>query len=155
MKKTLQIILIASTVIIFSYLLSTRRELFDDTLASLEDFFLTKDGNEEQRLLDFFVTINTSAKEQLAKHSSCDDKVHAAILNNVLDGAYRNLHEQHSESTNTREHDTCVSAANYLCETTSPFMYMTQSRQGHPKPTNTNLNCYNQMYDCCRRRRKN
>jgi hypothetical protein len=113
---------------------------------------------KEQRYLTFLSNLNENFKSKAPKtgpfRGSCDDKINNAIQ-------LKALHEEYSRLPKTNSHqDSCLAAANHLCEFTHPYMYLSETQmppkwlmkslKNLPLPTHVNLSCFASNYNCCK-----
>jgi len=151
-------------------------EANDNILVNIDDFLLTQQTKlKEQRLLDFFDTINLQTKERIAAslpktaskfNGYCKNMRHVnqSIQNDITKNAYDSLLKSHPDLKNNFKQDPCVAAANYICEFTDPLLYLSQTRmpprwliktlRDVDPPKNTYITCYNSIYDCCKRKKQ-
>jgi hypothetical protein len=101
---------------------------------------------------------------------SCDDNLNQKIQKQVLGDIFDTMDKttkdiphykkEHSRTDPKRSYD-CVGMASHVCETTNPYFYLSESKHFPPPwtvatyksldyPTNTNLNCFNKNFDCCK-----
>lgn len=133
----------------------------------------------KQKYLQFLGNINDKFKSAMPKtgafRGSCDDKINEQIQKGILEDVFNKqdiefgkkqtdkpiVYKKEKSKKNPIKSYDCVGVSNDLCETTNPYFYLSDSSHFPPPwtvstyknmdyPKNTNLNCFNKTFDCCK-----
>ncbi len=170
MKLYLLILIIVFIIGIFSYKY-LKIESFHNTqnISNIIPYIQYK--LKRNPYMDFLDDINSTYKNYLKQENL---KYITNITKIPLDNIINNLSQKDITENSTlfeksrdldfiiHQDTKCTNKANYICETTNPNFYLNQNSNFQPKSSfkpyssipldkNINLNCWNTVYDCCKK----
>lgn len=110
-------------------------------------------GDIKQKYDENFKSKIINSNQNFNKQKTlCDDKIILKIQDQILDESFQKVPVIND----------CMAKANYLCEFTKPEMHLSDNKyfqpkwifppyQNQPVPKAIDLNCWDQMYSCCKK----